>query len=897
MLKIIDKDQCINVKEEQNSTIICYCPSFSKNIKIIRSVMLFDSAIFSKTVSFDVLINEKFIKNVKLDFDSKKNVCFDFTDIISDCTKNKDTCLCIKFSEKLKLVQKDSIKIIYEYLPLKFCASFEESNKFFDKKIVASKLGICSVEDKFAFKETKINNFLEFVGYKDSKNNFKIEADFNKDKLVLTTSSLIINAKVIFEYQNGCLLREKLLFDNATYQNNYYYNKHGMLVRKIDYSGMVEDYEYNGKGKITKISKYYMLDASSKFVNYLNLNAFACPLQSYNAFGETKETFGYYGDTNILASKQDNFNNKTCFGYNPITQKLNSISLSVDDEENCNLFEFDDDHLTKLSHNNFDIKYSFDNDEKLSKISIAEKDYLVNKYLKNNGIITSYANGEELEKSYDKKGNLIKVVLSNGNSNSLVLQNAYDNNGNLIEATEEVYNKKFKCNYAYNKLGKLAHFAKTYIGIHENSANSCNDIEIKNSYNKFGKLVLENLKLDGNLIENKYIYDNGIAGKLEGIEFFNRQHQKIEYDCLNRIQNICIGNKLCRHFNFAKKGEHCSTLVASEWFGEDGIIKDSFKYIYDSKGNVTNICENGIEITRLTYDSINRLVREDNKKLDLTTLIDYDKGGNIVRRVEYPYSLKSKELLDNGTIINYNYRISGWKDRLFDYNGEKFVYDKLGNPIIYRDKKLVWGNIKNLERFENDISFEYDSNGIRTSKIILGKTTKFFYNKNKIVLQDNGNKLYFHYGIDGVAGFTHVDCGGFVRNFYYKKNIFGDIISIYDDNFLEIVRYTYDAWGNHRTQILADDGKYIELYLNRKYSNIEQNNKFVAEINPFRYRGYYYDNEINLYYVGGRYYDPEIGRFVCADNIEILNISQNLLNGLNLFCYCLNNPFEFYNPN
>ena len=60
--------------------------------------------------------------------------------------------------------------------------------------------------------------------------------------------------------------------------------------------------------------------------------------------------------------------------------------------------------------------------------------------------------------------------------------------------------------------------------------------------------------------------------------------------------------------------------------------------------------------------------------------------------------------------------------------------------------------------------------------------------------------------------------------------------------------------------------------------------------NPFRYRSYYFDIETDLYYLNSRYYDPEIGRFINADDITVLDITNIALNGLNLYAYCLNNP-------
>ena len=68
-------------------------------------------------------------------------------------------------------------------------------------------------------------------------------------------------------------------------------------------------------------------------------------------------------------------------------------------------------------------------------------------------------------------------------------------------------------------------------------------------------------------------------------------------------------------------------------------------------------------------------------------------------------------------------------------------------------------------------------------------------------------------------------------------------------------------------------------------------NNSVAKLNPFRYRGYYYDAETGLYYLNSRYYDPSIGRFINADDISYIQPTD--INGLNLFAYCGNNPVMY----
>lgn len=90
-----------------------------------------------------------------------------------------------------------------------------------------------------------------------------------------------------------------------------------------------------------------------------------------------------------------------------------------------------------------------------------------------------------------------------------------------------------------------------------------------------------------------------------------------------------------------------------------------------------------------------------------------------------------------------------------------------------------------------------------------------------------------------------------------------------------MVRYIYDCWGNHA--IVAETGEDIV--------------DGIGVLNPFRYRGYYYDGETGLYYLQTRYYDPEIGRFISQDSLEF--VDHEKINGLNLYAYCLNNPVNF----
>jgi len=65
-------------------------------------------------------------------------------------------------------------------------------------------------------------------------------------------------------------------------------------------------------------------------------------------------------------------------------------------------------------------------------------------------------------------------------------------------------------------------------------------------------------------------------------------------------------------------------------------------------------------------------------------------------------------------------------------------------------------------------------------------------------------------------------------------------------------------------------------------------NQIIGKKNPFRYKGYYYDDETGLYLLTTRFYNPEWGRFLNADDVSYLDPSS--INGLNLYVYCGNNP-------
>ena len=90
----------------------------------------------------------------------------------------------------------------------------------------------------------------------------------------------------------------------------------------------------------------------------------------------------------------------------------------------------------------------------------------------------------------------------------------------------------------------------------------------------------------------------------------------------------------------------------------------------------------------------------------------------------------------------------------------------------------------------------------------------------------------------------------------------------------------YDSWGNTLS---------VQDVSGQEITSAE----LIANLNPFRYRGYYFDSETGLYYLQNRYYDPQTCRFV---NGDVFICTGQGFTGNNMFAYCLNNPVNRTDP-
>ena len=168
--------------------------------------------------------------------------------------------------------------------------------------------------------------------------------------------------------------------------------------------------------------------------------------------------------------------------------------------------------------------------------------------------------------------------------------------------------------------------------------------------------------------------------------------------------------------------------------------------------------------------------------------------------------------------------------------------EESGEPIAQSSEKILESETT------SSYSYIYASGKLLQEKVTTNGTTEthnFFY--------DNTGKPYAMQ----VNGTTY----------YYVTNLQGDVMGLVDTSGNSVASYTYDPYG----KVLTATGE-------------------LADKNPLRYRGYYYDSESGLYYLQSRYYDPATRRFVNAD--AYASTGQGII-GTNMFAYCLNNPVMY----
>ena len=299
-------------------------------------------------------------------------------------------------------------------------------------------------------------------------------------------------------------------------------------------------------------------------------------------------------------------------------------------------------------------------------------------------------------------------------------------------------------------------------------------------------------------------------------------------------------------------------------------------YGYDDNGNIASATLNG-KWTGYTYDALGQLIQVNDHSdtrsgADGTTWkYTYDLGGNILKKERFAYADTTTPL----ETVTYTYGDANWRDKLTAVNGNAIAYDAIGNPLSDGTWTYTWQNGRQLQKMQKSgvtAEFVYNADGLRVQKTVNGVATKYtLHGKNVVHMTSGADELHFFYDAQNrpaVVVYNGVP-------YAYVKSLQGDIVAILDENGNTVVSYGYDAWGAP----LWCTGERAET---------------LGKVQPFRYRGYVFDEETGLYYLKSRYFNSAICRFISSD---VFFEKINSANSQNIYTYCHNEPVVKYDKN
>ena len=508
-----------------------------------------------------------------------------------------------------------------------------------------------------------------------------------------------------------------------------------------------------------------------------------------------------------------------------------------------------------------------------------------------------YGNGQEVTFTYDRLGRTSTASYSGGRT----LTYAYNGDGQLYSIRDDAGTESTADDvtyfYTYDSL-KRAIACRICRGIEQ-------VLSVYWEYDDSSRIKTQAWQMGQQSYSESYTY-SAKDGSLTSVSM-NGGSLQLGYDALSRLSTASNG-VYTRNYTYRDISSTQTTTQVEKlrYTGLNGALSGlTYNYTYNPLGNIASVTS-GSSTSSYTYDAMGQLTAASLPGMQYA--YTYDGAGNL------------RTVTRGETTNTYTYGSASWKDLLTEYNGGAIIYEgqealangdilgapTSGNPISYYNGtcwNFGWSEGRNLTQAVRRSSQErvflsnkYDGNGLRISKSV----TMTAYEPNDgtvanppIANEETTNHSYIYAGgkllretiSDGTTtktlDFTYdnvgmpysliYNSGTTTTTYYYITNLQGDVMYLVDSSGNEVSAYDYDPYG----KVITATGA-------------------MAEVNPLRYRGYYYDTETGFYYLQSRYYDPEICRFINADSYA--STGQGLL-GYNMFAYCQNNPIAFADYN
>ena len=651
-------------------------------------------------------------------------------------------------------------------------------------------------------------------------------------------------------------------------QYSYSYDSNRLLTETVSATGVHTSYGYDSYGNSTSATisgdGNKVIRSDTTYTSDGNMTA------SVTAGDRNTVTYANDTDRSLVNSVTDAKGVATGYSYDSMRRLL---ATACGDAAVTN--GYTDDLLSSLSHTNTSGKtttYSFvyGAADLQTAVNIGSRNLVSNAYNSGTWTLSSqtYGNGDYWKYFYDNMDTLTSRFTNCSDNEGIGFYYTYNGKGNLVRiemksvtiADGAVTGGTLLSseNYLYDGSDRLIRVVETdgdNVVLHDFSW----------TYDAKDNVTALTESIGGKSFSYTYAYDDDSRPTFFGYGDVTKQ---VTYDGHGRSSGTTVknGSRTVLGTGYAYRdvdSTYTTTQVKSVTNSYGGKTAN-FNYTYDANGNILSV--SGDQTVTYEYDDLGQLVWEKNAAAGKAWNYTYDNGGNILSRTEYACS-GNGTVSGSGTTTSYTYGDAEWGDLLTAYDGEEITYDGIGNPLSYRGWTMSWQGgrqLASMTKGSDTLSFAYNESGLRTSKTVNGVSHSYVWQGSKLAADiTDAYAIYFHYDSSGeVIGFTRT-VNSTDTEYFYVKNLQGDILKVITATGTEAATYTYDAWG----RVLASTGD-------------------LADVNPIRYRGYYYDTETGLYYLKSRYYDPEVDRFISPD--VFASTGQGIF-GTNMFTYCKNN--------
>jgi len=646
--------------------------------------------------------------------------------------------------------------------------------------------------------------------------------------LVRLTDPEGLEANYLWDESRNLLLQATTPRGGTT---SFTYNSWGQKLTETDPNGKVTTYEYDAHGNLVRVVDPEQVGLALTYDGNHN------PTVLTDSAGNSVRLA--YDNRGNNTAYTDGNGNVTSYAYDAngnlmsVVDPLGGTATYTYDAAN-NLTSAE---ITKDGALYFRASYTYDALDRIVSVTDALGNTTTNSYDANGNLMqVTRASGRTVGYIYGPTNSLLAVT----HDRTQVAGFDYDASGRMVAMTLAGLSVPYT--YAYNDQGRL-------VTATEPSGN-----RVDYTHDADGNVSRLDVTTGTQTYSVRFSYD--LEGRLTSLTEPGGSVIGFSYGANDRLAGESLPNGITKTISY----DQANRTTAVTHTDAAGSVLWSETYTYDAAGNRTAVTGQGGALTLYQYDALNRLVSETDPVTGHRTVYHYDPAGNRTAKEVYDAA---------GTLLTrttYTYNLAG---ELVSVDGTPWVWDADGNLASDGTRTFTWDANSRLTEVRDAAtgaliaSFTYDGLGRRLSQTTPSGTTYYHYDGDKVAYEtdETGTVIRaYTYGPTGLP-VTMTYQG---ETYYYHTNDRGDVLGLTDASGALVASYRYDAWGN----ILEAAGP-------------------LAEVNPYRYCSYRYDDLLGAYALGARWYAPDAGRFFSEDPVAgyvRCGIS------LNPYVYCFDNP-------